>query len=132
MTARVLQLEATCHGDHTRMNTITETLVQLGNDTMTSATSIQALRNDMTGATREALEAVNSQFDRHQAALLQVVQEARLEFDAIKANLTVLYGGTGSGFTDVLTRVSQLATEVDELKQNGPTGGEVEVRAPVA
>ena len=123
MAARVLQIEAALQGMSNRMDNMTGTLLQLGEDTLSSATSITALRNDLAGATKEALDQVNAQFGVRQAALLQVVNDARHEFDTMKASISSLYGGTGSGLADVLSKVRQLAVEVENLKASGPVGG---------
>ena len=60
-----------------RLDRVTETLVQVGDNLNNNSVSIDQLRTAMSNTTTTALEQVNEQFGLHQAALITVINEAR-------------------------------------------------------
>lgn len=76
------------------------------------------MRASLTSATAKALEQVNEQFAIQQAALMQVVHEARADMDQMKRDIAALYGGTGDGFNDVVAQVRRLEQEIANMRAN--------------
>ena len=69
------------------------------------------------------VQALNRELDEHKAALAQVVNEARTEFDQVRRNLSTLFGGTGKGFQEIKTKVEALETEIAQFRVHGTGGG---------
>lgn len=61
-------------------------------------------------------EHVKSQLDANQVALVNVVNDARQEFDGLKTNLGVLFGGTAGTFKEVAGTFQQVKVKVEELE----------------
>ena len=102
-----------------RLDHVSSTMVTLGDDVVQQRTTLRNLQ----GQTGRAVEEVNAQFDVHQAALIQVVEHARNEFQSMRNELASLYGGTAQTFQQFQDKVNDMAKELADMKAQGPTGG---------
>ena len=102
-----------------RLDQMAVTLIGLGDDVTQQGISVRTL----TGQTSSAVDQVNEQFDNHQKALIQVVEHARNEFEALRNGLNTLYGGTGQTFVQLQEKVNDMAQELADLKTQGTATG---------
>ena len=119
---RMDNVEQAVSGFQTWLDRITETVYHLGEDTTNNGAAITALRNNMESVTANALEQINERFEEQKAALITVINAARVEFDSLRTNVQSLYGGTGATFQTVQDRVRVLEQEVESLRNNPATG----------
>ena len=120
---RVTHMELASQGFETRLDRVTETVVNLGNDTVNTATELTTLRIEVQNVTTSAMNQINAQFANHEAALMRVINDARNEFDGVRAGVQGLWGGTGATFATLDAKVLTLEKEIQDLRALLPTGG---------
>ena len=124
---RMSDLEALVGGMGAQISAIQETILGLGGSVDKVTAFSTQLGEDMAKYSmnldvekRTFSAEIDSEFDKHKAALATVVNEARNEILTIKTGVADLYGNTAQAFQDVKAKVELLE---GEIRSKDSTGG---------
>ena len=81
------------------------------------------LKSTLARTIPDAIHQVNDEFAKHQVVLVEVVDQARSEFDVLRQSLQSLSGGTGDAFNQVCKKVQEMEQIIGELRNTGGGNG---------